>query len=106
MAKERLIKAIAYNQVEALEAAVQFARAEGLIPAPETAHAVKAVIDEALKCKTTGEEKTLLMLMSGHGFFDMSAYEGLLDGKLKPFELPKSRIEGTINNLKMMYPST
>lgn len=104
MAKERLIKAIAYNQVEALEAAVQFARAEGLIPAPETAHAVKAVIDEALRCKVTGEEKTLLMLMSGHGFFDMSAYEGLLERTLKPFELPKSRIDETVNNLKKMYP--
>jgi len=99
-----LVKAKAYNQNEALGAAVEFARCEGLIPAPETAHAVKAMMDEALRCKETGEEKTILTLMSGHGFFDMSAYEGYLDGVLEPFELPKARIDKTISSLKERYP--
>jgi len=105
MAKEELIDVRAYNQIEALESACYFTRAEGLIPAPETAHAVKATIDEALKCRETGEEKTLLMLMSGHGFFDMSAYESYLEGNLEPFELPQERIEKTITSLKELYPN-
>jgi tryptophan synthase beta chain len=102
--KEGLVEARAYNQVEALHAAAQFIQAEGIIPAPETAHALKCIIDEALRCKKTGKEETLLMLMSGHGFFDMAAYEGYLEEKLPPFELPQSRINKTINSLKTLYP--
>lgn len=104
MVKEGLVEARAYNQVEALHAAAQFIQAEGIIPAPETAHALKCIIDEALRCKKTGKEETLLMLMSGHGFFDMAAYEGYLEEKLPPFELPQSRIKKTINSLKTLYP--
>lgn len=74
--------------------------------APETAHAIKATIVEALRCKETGDAKTILMLMSGHGFFDMAAYEGYMDGKLKPFELPMERINKTMNSLKQLYPTT
>ncbi len=104
LAKHKLINARAYNQNEALGAAVEFARCEGLVPAPETAHAVKAMIDEALRCKETGESKTILTLMSGHGFFDMAAYEGYLDGELTPFELPQNRIDKTLGSLKKRYP--
>lgn len=103
LAKHNLIEARAYNQNEALGAAVVFARCEGLVPAPETSHAVKAMIDEALECKKTGDEKTILTLMSGHGFFDMAAYEGYLAGSLKPFELPQERIQRTVGNLKSRY---
>jgi len=104
LVKHRIIEPRAYNQVEALGAAVTFAQQEGLIPAPETAHAIKAMIDEALRCKETGEEKTILVLMSGHGHFDMSAYEGYLNEALKPYELPQKRIKETVSNLKRLYP--
>ena len=102
--KHGLVKPRAYNQNEALGAAVEFAKCEGLIPAPETAHAVKAMMDEALRCKETGEEKVILTLMSGHGYFDMSAYGAYLDGSLQPFELPQARIDKTICSLKDRYP--
>jgi len=104
LVKHRIIEPRAYNQVEALGAAVTFAQQEGLIPAPETAHAIKAMIDEALRCKESGEEKTILVLMSGHGHFDMSAYEGYLNESLQPFELPQKRINETVSNLKRLYP--
>lgn len=104
LVRDGLVKAKAYNQLDALGGAVTFTRAEGLIPAPETAHAVKATIDEALRCKETGEEKTILTLFSGHGFFDMAAYEAYLGGCLKPFELPDERIRETVGNLKRLYP--
>lgn len=106
MIRDGLVKAEAYNQIEALEATVQFTKTEGLIPAPETAHAIKSTIVEALRCKETGDAKTILMLMSEHGFFDMAAYEGYMDGKLKPFELPMERINKTMNSLKQLYPTT
>lgn len=104
LVRDGLVKVKAYNQLDALGGAVTFTRAEGLIPAPETAHAVKATIDEALRCKETGEEKTILTLFSGHGFFDMAAYEAYLGGGLKPFELPDERIRETVGNLKRLYP--
>ncbi|MCK4703114.1 TrpB-like pyridoxal phosphate-dependent enzyme, partial [Candidatus Bathyarchaeota archaeon] len=104
LVRDGLVKAKAYNQLDALGGAVTFTRAEGLIPAPETAHAVKATIDEALRCKETGEEKTILTLFSGHGFFDMAAYEAYLGGGLQPFELPDERIRETVGNLKRLYP--
>jgi tryptophan synthase beta chain len=104
LVKHRMIEPRAYNQVEALGAAVTFAQQEGLVPAPETAHAVKAMIDEALRCKETGEEKTMLVLMSGHGYFDMSAYEGYLNEALQPYELPQKRIDKTVSNVKRLYP--
>ena len=75
-----------------------------MIPAPGTAHAVKATVDEALRSKETGEEKTILMLMSGHGFFDMAAYEVLLDGGLRRFQLPQGVIDENLGRLKRLYP--
>jgi tryptophan synthase beta chain len=102
--KHGIVQPRAYNQVEALDAAVTFAQQEGIIPAPETAHAIKAMIDEALRCKETGEVKTVVILMSGHGYFDMSAYEAYLKGELQPFELPQERINKTVGSLKGLYP--
>lgn len=78
-----LIEAVAYPQRSVFEAAVTFARSEGIIPAPEAAHAVAAVIDEAIRCRETGEEKTLLFNLSGHGHFDLSAYDRFLQGTLE-----------------------
>lgn len=81
--KEKVIEAVAYDQLPVFEAAVKFAKNQGIIPAPESAHAIKAVFDEAEKCKQSGEEKTILFNLSGHGHFDMSAYQDFLSGKLK-----------------------
>ncbi|MBN2557255.1 MAG: TrpB-like pyridoxal phosphate-dependent enzyme [Clostridia bacterium] len=77
-----IIEARAVHQTETFEAAVTFARAEGILPAPESAHAIRAAIDEALECKETGEERTILFCLSGHGHFDLSAYEAYNSGKL------------------------
>jgi len=81
--KEKIIEAKAYEQVPVFEAAIRFAKNQGIIPAPESAHAIKAVFDEALKCKETGEEKVILFNLSGHGLFDMSAYDDFMAGKIK-----------------------
>ena len=77
-----LIEARAYKQVEVFEAGVKFARAEGIVPAPEANHAVKGVIDEALKCKVEGKARTILFNLCGHGHFDMQAYTDYFAGKL------------------------
>lgn len=77
-----LMEATAYHQLEIFEAAVTFARSEGIAPAPESSHAIKCAIDEALKCKKTGEEKTILFNLSGHGHFDMASYDMYFSGKL------------------------
>ena len=66
-------------------AAQQFARVEGILPAPESSHAIKVAIDEALKCKETGEEKTILFGLTGTGYFDMYAYEKFHDGKMEDY---------------------
>ncbi len=77
------IEAVAVPQTAVFKAAVEFARTEGIVPAPESAHAVKVAIDEALKCRETGEEKVILFNLSGHGLLDLSAYQQYLEGKLK-----------------------
>ncbi len=95
----------AYDQLETFDAAALFTRTEGIVPAPEPSHAIKAVVDEALRCKETGEEKTLLFLLCGHGHFDMKAYDDYIAGNLKPFKLPQERIDQSINRVKTMYPA-
>ncbi len=97
-----LVEARAVHQVVTFEAAVQFARAEGHIPAPEPAHAIKVVIDEALKCKESGEKKTILLALSGHGHFDLGAYDEFLSGKLKDYEYPKEKVEEALAQLPKM----
>ena len=77
-----MMEARSYHQVEIFDAAVTFARSEGIAPAPESAHTIKCAIDEALKCKETGEEKTILFNLSGHGHFDMASYDMYFSGKL------------------------
>jgi tryptophan synthase beta chain len=77
-----LISAVAYHQVECFEAGIQFARTEGILPAPEANHAVKAAIDEALRCKREGRSETILFNLSGHGHFDMAAYMSYSAGEL------------------------
>ncbi len=77
------ISAVAYRQTEVFEAALTFARTEGIVPAPESSHAIRKAIDEALRCKETGEEKVILFNLSGHGYFDLSAYDKYLRGELE-----------------------
>ena len=83
-----LMEARAYQQTECFEAAVRFARAEGIVPAPESSHAIKAVVDEALRCKKEGKAETILFNLSGHGHFDMQAYMDYFAGKMTdaPFD--------------------
>jgi tryptophan synthase beta chain len=76
------MEAIAYPQGKTFEAAVQFARAEGKVPAPETGHAIRAVVDEALAAKETGEERVILFNYSGHGLLDLAAYDDFLNQRL------------------------
>ncbi|GAJ21960.1 unnamed protein product, partial [marine sediment metagenome] len=75
------------------EAGVTFARTEGIISAPEPNHAIRVTIDEALKCKESGESKTILLAHSGHGHVDMAAYDDYLGGKLKDYSYPKEKID-------------
>jgi len=99
-----IMKSKAYNQVDVFDAGVQFAKTEGILPAPEPNHAIKAVMDEALQCKKTGEKKTLLFLLCGHGHFDMKGYEDYLNGKLLPYEYPKEKVDVAMRKLVKMYP--
>lgn len=80
-----LMEAISVNQTDVFAAAEQFARVEGILPAPESSHAIKAAIDEAKKCKETGEEKTIVFGLTGTGYFDMVAYEKFHDGKMENY---------------------
>ena len=99
LTKEGFMEAQAYNQNEVFEAAITFARTEGIIIAPETAHAAKGMIDEALRCKETGEEKTIFLAASGHGLLDLSAYDAYLNKKLVDYEYPESRIKEALTKL-------
>ena len=94
-----IIKARAYTQNPVFEAAVLFARTEGVIPAPETSHAIKGVIDEAMKCKETGEEKCIVCCFSGHGHFDLAAYDDYLEGRLEDYEYPEEMIKEALKDL-------
>ena len=93
------IEARAVKQLATFEAAVQFSRAEGILPAPETAHAIRAVIDEALKCKTSGERKVIAFNLSGHGHFDMSAYDAYNQHKLEDYEYPQELVDTAMTHL-------
>ncbi len=93
------VEARAVYQIPTFEAAIQFARTEGIIPAPEPAHAIKVVIDEALKCKESGEKKNILLALSGHGHFDLGAYEKYLSGELEDYEYPKEKVEEALKQL-------
>ncbi|HEX8961946.1 MAG TPA: TrpB-like pyridoxal phosphate-dependent enzyme [Rhodocyclaceae bacterium] len=96
---EKLIEAIAVPQVATFQAGVQFACSEGIIPAPESCHAVRACIDEALACRQTGEPKTLLFNLSGHGHFDMASYDRYLAGELEDYDYPREAVEASLAHL-------
>jgi tryptophan synthase beta chain len=100
LVRKKLIEAKAYHQNEVFKAAVTFARAEGIIPAPETAHAIKAAVDEALEAKSRGEERVILFNLSGHGHFDLAAYDAYQRGELLDYELPDEAIRGCLKDLE------
>jgi len=91
--------ATAYHQNEILTAAVSFAQSEGFIVAPETAHAVKATYDEAMACKESGEAKTILFNASGHGHFDLAAYDAFFSKELPDYQLEQERIDAALEEL-------
>ncbi|MFY9180672.1 MAG: TrpB-like pyridoxal phosphate-dependent enzyme [Venatoribacter sp.] len=99
MYHEKLIEAVAVPQVATFEAGVTFARTEGIIPAPESTHAIRACIDEALRCKETGEAKTLFFNLSGHGHFDMVSYDKYFSGQLENYEYPQAEIDAALARL-------
>jgi tryptophan synthase beta chain len=93
------VEARAEHQLATFEAGVTFARTEGIISAPETNHAIRVTIDEALKCKESGESKTILLAHSGHGHFDMAAYDAYLSGKLEDYEYPEEKVKEALTHL-------
>jgi tryptophan synthase beta chain len=93
------IEARAYGQTACFDAALQFARTEAIVPAPESSHAIRAAIDEALLAKEEGKEKVILFGLSGNGQLDMSAYDAYLAGKLEDFEYPEQNIRDALSRL-------
>jgi tryptophan synthase beta chain len=96
---EGLLEAVAVPQLATFDAGVMFARNEGIIPAPESCHAIRAAIDEALKCKASGEPKVILFNLTGHGHFDMSSYDRFFSGQLENYEYPAEAVAQSLAHL-------
>jgi len=96
---EKLVEAVAVKQLATFEAGVAFARAEGIIPAPESCHAVRTAIDEALAAKASDKPRTILFNLSGHGHFDMAAYDKYFAGELEDYVYPEAAIAASMQNL-------
>ncbi|MDD3539097.1 MAG: TrpB-like pyridoxal phosphate-dependent enzyme [Atribacterota bacterium] len=94
-----LVEARAVHQLETFQAGVDFARSEGIISAPESDHAIRVAIDEAIKCRESGEAKTILLALSGHGHVDMAAYQDYFAGKLEDYAYPQDKIEQALQSL-------
>jgi len=90
---------VAHHQIACFEALLSFGRAEGHLLAPETAHAAKEVMDEALRCKESGEAKVIAFNASGHGHFDMGSFERYFAGKLVDYEYPEEKVKEALANL-------
>ena len=97
-----MIEAVAYKQLECFTEAVRFARTEGIVPAPEATHAIKAVVDEVAKAKAEGKPRTILFNLCGHGNFDMAAYDSFLRGQMVDHELPQSDLDRAAADLEGM----
>jgi len=100
LVREGIVEARAYHQLQTFEAGVNWARTEGFIPAPETDHAIAAVVDEAMRAKEEGKEKVILFNWSGHGLVDLASYEAYFDGKLQPYELPNGEIQRALRAIE------
>jgi len=99
---EGVMEAVAYSQTQVFEAALLFARTEGFIPAPETSHAIKAAVDEAVKAREEGKEKVILFGFSGHGLLDLSSYDAYLRGELKDYELSDEEIRKALSEVEKL----
>lgn len=95
-----VIQPVSYSQNEVFDAAVKFARSEGIVPAPESAHAIRATIDEALRAKSEGKEEVIVFNLSGHGYFDMSAYDAYLQGRLEDSTIDEDDLQKYLNQFK------
>ena len=93
----KVIEAVAVPQTPIFQAAIQFARAEGVIPAPEPSHAIRVVMDEAVRCRERGEAKVIAFVLCGHGHFDLASYQRYLAGQLEDYELPQSVIDEALS---------
>ncbi len=98
------VEAVAYQQRTVFDAAMQFARTEGIIPAPESAHAIRQAIDEALEAKAEGRPRTILFGLSGHGHFDLGAYDAHLAGRLEDYAYPEEAIRAAMRELAAIQP--
>jgi tryptophan synthase beta chain len=99
LVKHGVVEARAFGQNAAFEAAVRFARTEGIIPGPEPAHAIRAVFDEAEAAREAGEQRVILLGLSGHGHFDMSAYDAYLSGSLEDIEFSEADMQDALGRL-------
>ncbi len=100
LVNQKIINPVSYSQNEVFDAAVKFARSEGLVPAPESSHAIRAVIDEALRAKSEGKKEVIVFNLSGHGHFDMSAYDAYLQGRLEDSTINEDELQKYLNQLK------
>jgi len=100
--KDKYLEAVDVKQLDTFKAATMFAQSEGIIPAPESSHAIAAAINEALKAKEEGKQKTILFNLSGHGLIDMAAYDQYLAGELTNYEVPQSDIDKNIAKLEKL----
>jgi len=98
---EGLLSAVAIPQLETFEAGVLFARSEGIVPAPESTHAIAAAIREARRCTESGEAKSLLLNLSGHGYFDMASYDAYFAGQLQNYDYPEAAIQAALSHLPL-----
>jgi len=96
------IEARAYQQLQCFEAGVQFARSESIVPAPEANHVVKGAIDEAIRCRDTGEEKVIALNLCGHGHFDMAAYAAYFAGELEGHEFTDQMLNENMKELEAL----
>src|SRR5260370_12478322 len=99
---EGVIEAVAVPQLATFQAALQFARTEGIIPAPESAHAIKVAIDEAQSAKREGKKRAIVFNLSGHGNFDLGAYEAFFGGPLQDYEYPAEQIAEALRTASMV----
>ena len=99
LVREGYMEAKAYTQNEIFAAAVQFAKTQGIIPAPEPAHAIKGAIDEAIEAREAGEERVILFNLCGHGHFDMQAYDDFNNGRLPDFEFDPAQEDAALADL-------
>ena len=93
------VEAVAHGQIGVFDAAIQFARAEGILPAPEAGHAVRSAIDEALAAREAGEARVIAFNLCGHGHFDMGAYDAYFSGQLEDYEYPEAAIEEAMQQI-------